>query len=214
MKWKLFIGLFLVSFYATAHQSDISTAMLIERSEGQWVFQFNTSLTALQYEVQTIYGQNSYATPEEFQRLVIEHMKANFQLVFNQDNPAVISNTYVKLGHAFSVVFELEGVPAEISEVFVKSESFKDIYKNQSLFGIVRNGETSNQFILDNDNQHEARVLAEGDQFVSAISGTDTNYLVISLGVLLLALGAALYYKFKQKSSFYTVHKAVIEASH
>lgn len=202
MKWKIFIGFFLVTFGASAHQPDISTAMLIEQGKGHWVLQLNTSLTALQYEVKTHFPEGAYKTPEEFQQLVIDHMRENLIVVFNKTDTTSLKNAYVKLGHAASVVFELSNVPETMNEVYVKNESFKDIHRNQCAFGIVKKGISSDQFALNENNQHEVRLILKEDQFVSVTADSNESiavYLYIVLGLLTCVLGMLFFKTIKSK---------------
>ena len=84
MKKLLFafvIGLF--SMASFAHNPDASTTMLVEKENNSWVLQISASLTAFQQEIRTHFAETPYKTPEEFQKMVLEHIKNNLEISFN-----------------------------------------------------------------------------------------------------------------------------------
>ncbi len=177
---------------AQAHQPDISTAMLIERENGDWLLQVNCSLTALQYEVTNHFGEDAYSTPEEFQKLVIQHMRENLSLVFNENESAMLDNAYVRLGHASSVVFELNNVPLDFREVAVSMASFKSINKHKCAFGIKQDETSSERVILDETNGHQSQLTKKNAKFVSEpkLGSFDiTKYHYLSFALLIGGFG-------------------------
>ena len=102
-----------------AHQADISTTMLVEKENGTWVLQISSSLTAFQHEIRTHFAETPYETPEEFQQMVIEHIKNNLQLSFNDSQNITLGKGDVRLGHETKVVFQVFGIPSDIKSVLV-----------------------------------------------------------------------------------------------
>lgn len=164
-KYFLFLSALFCSFTNTVHQPELSSTMLVEREDGNWVLQVRAALTAFEYEVHTRYGKDSYKTPEEFNALVIRHLSENISIKFNKKEAVVLQNSTVKLGHETNVVFEMQGVPHKIKRILVANASFKDIHENQSALIVVKNGFKKQQFKLDNENAHTAHLKASKNQF-------------------------------------------------
>ncbi|NNE78111.1 MAG: hypothetical protein HKN31_13695 [Pricia sp.] len=161
----LFIGLFLISFAAIAHNADSSTTMLVEKDDGTWVLQISASLTAFQHEIRTHFSETPYKTPEEFQQMVVEHLQNNLQ--FNFDGQDItFGKGIVKLGHETKVVFEVFGIPSKINSVTVKNSAFEDIYKNQGALLLFKKGFSKEKFVLNSANVHTLNLEANGDKFV------------------------------------------------
>lgn len=167
---KYAVSLIVLSSLATsvlAHQPELSTTMLVEQTKGKWLLQVRSALTAFQYEVETNYSKGAYRSPEEFQELVLEHLKKNIQLSFNEDSKYAIAleGGFVKLGHETNVIFELVGVPQEIKSLSITNNTFDGISRSQSAFIIAKNSFKRKQFILKEDNQHTVKLLVENNQF-------------------------------------------------
>ena len=141
--------------------------MLIEQSEGQWLLQVRSALTAFQYEIKTNYPDRVYSTPEEFQELVLEHLEKNISVYFNgnKKNSMVIKNGYVKLGHETNVLFEIGGIPSDIQSLSAKNSTFSGISRNQSALVVMKSGFHKEQFVLNNKNEHTVKLLANNNQF-------------------------------------------------
>ena len=185
------------SWMAQAHQADLSTTMLVEQNEDQWVFQIRASLTAFQYEVRTHFAETPYKTPEEFKDFVIEHVKNNVTIYFNETDSVTLRNPYVKLGHETNVVFEVVGVPKNIESVFVKNSSFNDIHRNKSALVLLKKGFEKEQFVLNNDNEHSAELIVNEKSFElkdnQNISVASFSNSYMKLGLIILLLGSLTY---------------------
>ena len=185
------------SWMAQAHQADLSTTMLVEQNEDQWVFQIRASLTAFQYEVRTHFAETPYKTPEEFKDFVIEHVKNNVTIYFNETDSVTLRNPYVKLGHETNVVFEVVGVPKNIESIFVKNSSFNDIHRNKSALVLLKKGFEKEQFVLNNDNEHSAELIVNEKSFElkdnQNISVASFSNSYMKLGLIILLLGSLTY---------------------
>ena len=191
MKKYLLLLIVLFSSLSFAHNPNTSTTMLVEKENNTWVLQISASLTAFQQEIKTHFAETPYKTPEEFQQMVIEHIKNNLNIVFNDSQTITLSKGIVKLGHETKVVFEISGVPLDIKSVFITNSTFKDIYKNQSGLLVLKAGFKKEHFILNNKNSHTLKLIAGDDKFVveeKKESSFSTTIVYISLALVLVYL--------------------------
>lgn len=183
----------LTLFSAYAHQADISSTVLVEQDNDIWVLQIKASLTAFQYEVKNKHGVDPYATPEEFQDLVLRHVKDNVSILLDETKQVVLQDGMVILGHETSVVFKVIGIPEKFHKVNFTNSSFKNIMRNKSAFIILKKGFGQKQFILNNQNNHTAKLIAKDAQFTEMILASSTDrvrpkYFVGLAGILIIGL--------------------------
>ncbi|EPR65330.1 hypothetical protein [Cyclobacterium qasimii] len=152
---------------AQAHQPAISSIILAEKADHSWILQIRSPLTSFEYVVKQKYGESSFATAEAFQELVVDYLKENISIRFNGAENLVLQKGTVQLGHETNVFFQVEGVPEIVESIAVNNPSFAGINRNQSIFMVLKEGMTNNQFILNNENQHSADLQLEGSGFVS-----------------------------------------------
>lgn len=197
-RWLIYIFLGCSFSMAMAHQADISTTMLLEKSDNNWVLQIRASLTAFQYEVKEEYGDDAYQTPEEFQNLVIQHVKSNLFILFNQQDTAIIQDAFVKLGHETQVVFTLSGVPETINSAYIKNSSFKDIHRNQSALMVLKKDFPKKHFVLNDANGHAASLIVNDSTFQVVLAekarGTASSSLLIIGFMLVVAVGGGVHF--------------------
>ena len=167
IKWIASFILLTWAGIAQAHQPAISSIILTEQAHQGWILQVRSPLTAFEYVIKQHYGEGAFATPEEFQELVIEYLMDNISIHINgQDKSLALKNGFVKLGHDTNVVFQAEGIPETIETLVVKNPSFKDINRNQSIFMVLGKDKNNVQFILNDENQHTANLKVVEEQFV------------------------------------------------
>jgi len=176
-----------------AHQSDISTTMLVEKENGTWVLQISSSLTAFQQEVRTHFAATPYETPEEFQQMVIEHIKNNLHLSFNDGQNITLSNGVVRLGHETKVVFQVFGIPSDIKSAWVKNTVFKDIHRSQSALILLKEGFSKEQFVLNDANNHTMELQVNGNEFIE-VAKNNTSLFYVELLLIVIATIAALLF--------------------
>tara|TARA_R110000744_G_scaffold378210_1_gene494071 strand:+ start:543 stop:1160 length:618 start_codon:yes stop_codon:yes gene_type:complete len=179
-------GLF--SLLGYAHNPDASTTMLVEKENNTWVLQISSSLTAFQQEVRTHFAETPYKTPEEFQQMVLEHIKNNLDISFNDGSKITLGQGIVKLGHETKVVFEVFGIPSDLQSIRVRNAAFKDISRSQSALFIFKDGFSKDQFILNNDNDYTLNLKVNGNKFVEASqqnAGMDSSYVILIVMSLL-----------------------------
>lgn len=193
--WLFFLFLMSCST-GFAHQPDISTTMLSQRDDGKWMLQITSSLTAFQAEVKTRFSENTYASVEEFEGLVLQHVRENVLFCINQRDTLQLGNAFVKVGHETSVVFEVMGMPENIASVYAQNTSFKDIHSNQSALIILKKGLPKEHFVLNNDNAHCVNLTFDGQKLclASTASGLKANGAVpLRILVLLLSVAALFF---------------------
>ncbi|WP_423999989.1 hypothetical protein [Maribacter sp. IgM3_T14_3] len=195
-------GLF--SLLGYAHNPDASTIMLVEKENNIWVLQISSSLTAFQQEVRTHFAETPYKTPEEFQQMVLEHIKNNLDISFNDGSKITLGQGMVKLGHETKVVFEVFGIPSDLQSIRVRNTAFKDIGRSQSALFIFKDGFSKDQFILNNDNDHTLNLKVNGNKFVEASqqnAGVSPSLIILGLiGSICLGLLIKNIFLLKEKS--------------
>lgn len=148
-----------------AHQPDKSSTMLVEKEDGKWVLQVRAALTAFEYEVKHTFGVGSYNFPEEFEALVMQHLRNRIDLVIDE-NTLMLGSGSVQLGHETNVLFEIENEILELDKISVSQKSFADINRNQSALVLLKKGVKPQQFILDQSNGHQMTLEFKDDRFV------------------------------------------------
>lgn len=141
-----------------AHQPDLSSTMLVENEQGEWILQVRAAITAFEMEVNYNYGENSFATPEEFQEIVINHVKDHIRLIVDGNTELMLTDGQVKLGHETSVYFSIENMPLDKTEITVTNATFENINRNQMALIFAAHGEQPIQTTLDASNSHNVSV--------------------------------------------------------
>lgn len=188
-KKMLCIGMLLVALTAKAHQTDISTTLLVEKENNSWVLQISASLTAFQQEVRLHYADTPYKTPEEFKQMVLDHLKKNVSFVFNGSDTIRLSNGFVQLGHETKVVFTVEGVPLNQTKLLVKNTAFTDVYKSKSALVILKKGFTKERFVLNDANKHRLVLRVQDTNFVLSTTQEASIFSYQNLFVILCIIG-------------------------
>jgi hypothetical protein len=177
------IGLLFMVMSAKAHQADVSTTMLVEKEDNSWVLQISASLTAFQHEIQTHFFDTPYQSPQEFQSMVLEHVKNNLRIRFNEKD-IFFGKGIVQLGHETKVVFEVFGIPNDIKTVQIKNTAFQDIHKNQSALILLKEDFNKEHFVLNGANNHTLELYTEGNTF-KILETERSNSKLFNLGCIL-----------------------------
>jgi len=175
---KLLLPLFLTAFLLVsnvlfAHNPDFSSIIISKTENGQIVMQLNSSLTAFQQEVNYVNGEGAYASPEEFQDLVLQLFESRFAIVLNDNITLQFKNSQVFLGHETKIVSELVGLPEEINHIYLKNELFKDLYNSQSVVVFLLDEFPKEKFTLQRDNQHELNLTLKKGKWEAPIDKRD-----------------------------------------
>ncbi len=198
IQFLILFGALCLTLGLRAHQPDLSSTILVEQGENNWVLQVRAALTAFEYEVEANYGEGAYTNPEEFQALVADWVRANLAIRFNDGVLTELQKATVSLGHETLVTYQLSAVPAEIQTLLVRNTSFSDIAHNQSALLVLKQGFTKEQFTLNNKNAHTAKLNVTGAQFELVAPAQEHTFgplFTAILTSLALALIYLLYYK-------------------
>lgn len=200
--WIL-IGLFLFRFLPSfAHQPDLSTMMLYQDEQGRSFLQIYGALTAFEGEIDYIYSEKSYKTPEQFKQLVLKHFKKNVFFIINSNDTLRLERPQVILGHETKVVCEVFGFPKKINELMIKNSMFIDIPNNQSLVILLQKGLPVQQFKLNNSNQQQVNLkLTDGNWELVYLYQYNFNYWVVIIVISLVFLGSFILYKKRFKKA-------------
>ena len=162
----IMLSVLFFSFKKKIHDPSYANTTLTEQVDGFWVLQIHSALTAFEHEVHTNYGKDSYKTPNEFNTLVIEHLKKNIFVKMNGKHSVILENVYVKLGHETKAVFEVVGVPKKVAIVLFTNSSFNDVYNNQNTLIILKKGFEKQRFLLNNKNNYTVELKVSGNQLL------------------------------------------------
>jgi hypothetical protein len=173
-----------------AHSPDLSNLMIYEQN-GKYLLVIKSSLTALDGEIDYVFGKNAYKSAEEFQLLVIKHFHNNCVIIMNGDTIKLI-NPKVNLGHETTLFAELKHVPNKLKSIFISNTLFKDMPANMSELILILKGLPQKQYILNNDNKHEVQLTVENNR-LTVLDVTGSPYKTINiLMVVVLLLVASL----------------------
>ena len=190
-KYIILVAVLWIGRGVFAHSPDTSTVVLAERENHVWILQINASLTAFQQEVKTHFSDTPYKTPEEFQEMVISHIKNTLQIRFNNGKDFTLGKGVVMLGHETKVVFEVLNVPTSLESVHVTNKIFGDINRNQSALMIFKKGFAKEYFNLNKSNDHMVSLMAQENKFIetSQQNADVTPSLIILAFIGLMGIG-------------------------
>lgn len=201
---SLLLWMLCFSWSARAHQPDLSSTILAEQGDGKWVLQIRAALTGFEYEVEAYHGKDAYASPQEFQEQVLDLLRGNVTLRFNDAHVAALGEGELKLGHETYVTFQIEGVPDQVQSLEVTNTSFSNIPRNQSALLVLKKGFAKQQFTLNEENEHTASLKVEEGKLV-LLASAPANYAYwpfLIAGVLLISLSIGYsVYKNRQVST-------------
>ena len=203
MKTIIYFITTLFSLTGFAHNPDFSTTMLVEQEHNVWVLQISASLTAFQQEIRGNFAETPYKTPEEFQKMVLEHIKNNFQVSFNGGEFVSFGKGLVKLGHETKVVFEVLGIPKDITSVRVRNTTFDDMSRSQSALLLYKNGFSKEKFILNRENEYTLALETKGNNFVE-VTQAEAGFFSKYFGFMLLgflSIGSLVFFIIGKKKS-------------
>lgn len=139
-----------------AHSPDLSSLVLSKTTDGKYVMQITSSLTAFEGEVDYLFGKDSYKTPDDFRDLVIKHFRKNVSFLINGKSLEFV-NPEVILGHETKLVAEVKDVPGNINTIDLKNSMFKDMSRNETVVMMIGEDFPNRQYTLNNKNsQHIA----------------------------------------------------------
>ena len=170
-----------------AHNPDLASLMIYEQN-GKSILLIKSSLTAFEGEVDYLYGKDAYKTPEEFNRLVVQHFQQNCS-VFVNGSVVTFSNVQVQLGHETNLFAELDNMPEKIESFSVRNALFADMHNNVCELILTLNGVKQKQYILTNANNHEVNLTVAGGEWVVE-EPTNSSSFALNIFVGLAVLSA------------------------
>lgn len=198
IKWIISIFVLIGYSSAFAHSPDISSTVLMEQDNGDWILQIRAPLTGLEYEINHNYGKESFATAEEFQELVLQYMKGQISIEVNGEKVA-LDKGIIKLGHESAVIYQLTDMPKTINDMVVINSAFRDISRNQVQLMVLKKGVDRNQFVLNNANDHQVALqvmdnkITQKEQVLAGANNPKWYFMSLAL----LTLGMVTYLKLK-----------------
>jgi hypothetical protein len=199
----ILIGLFFFRFLPSfAHQSDRSTMMLYQDEMGRSFLQIYGALTAFEGEIDYLYSEKSYKTPEQFKQLVLKHFNKNIFIILNSNDTLRFEKPQVILGHETKVVCEVFGFPKKINELLIKNTMFIDIPNNQSTIIVLQKGLPHEQYTLNKDNQQQIQLeLIDGNWHQVNSKKMNFNYWLVMIVISLVFLGSFIVFKKRFKKA-------------
>jgi len=200
---KLFLLIFAfcsLSWSLDAHSPDLSSTLLVQQDDNSWLLQVRAALTAFEYVVEDHYGEDAYASPEEFRQLVVSHLRENLSVQFDDADFAVIGEGRVALGHETNVTFAVTGLPADSRALSIANTSFSRLPRNQSALMVLKEGFARQQFMLDGENSHTARLSVGEARFVLQPAGLESMRYPMLFVVLLVMVVSGFGYLFFQQT--------------
>lgn len=188
LRYLSFIVLISCTQVAHAHQPDLSSLMIYEQG-GKSILVIKSALTAFENEIEYSYPKGAYKTPEEFQKLVIQHFQKKSLLVINGDTIRFI-HTQVSLGHETTLFAELSNLPIDIKSMHIKNAIFSDISNSICEVILTLKGMPQKQFLLSSENKHEANFSVENGTWamVEKSNPLFTKSTLTFLGIFVLAI--------------------------
>lgn len=147
-----------------AHNPEISTTVIANNGDQNWIVKVTTALTALEHEINVKYGEDAFNSPEEFNELVIKHLLDEIELLVNNKKVTLV-NGMVNLGHETSVTFFTDKFPLVIKEIEFTNSAFSNIYKNRGVLFFLIEGFAKAKFDLRNKNNHQVKLKGVNGTF-------------------------------------------------
>ena len=138
-----------------AHQPEQSILIISQTEDGKYMLQLNSGLSAFEGEINYLYPQKVYKTPEEFKKLVIDHIIRNVSFILNGKDTLTIKNPMLLLGHGTHFIAELAGVQSKINSIAIRNHVFKEIPRNECVFILLIKGVPEKHFLLNQENAQE-----------------------------------------------------------
>lgn len=199
MKSIFLILLFLSVKVVQAHQPDLSNLMIYEQN-GKCFIVIKSSLTAFEGEINHVFGKNAYKSPEEFEQLVIKHFKKNCLVIVNDDT-IKLHNPKVMLGHETTLFVELLEAPKTFKSVYIRNTLFQDMPSNMCEIILTLNGIQPKQYIIDNANKHEVKLVVDNVNWVvvKPKNSTFVNQDLLLMLMFLLMISVIIIIAVKEK---------------
>jgi hypothetical protein len=134
-----------------SHGFDYSVITFTEKENNTWSLHIRSSLDAFRKEVKQHFAKTPYATPEQFNEQLLEHIASTLKLMVKGKNIALGKGT-VKLGHETSVFFKDIVIPNTANEIELTNGALKDIYRHTTKLFVAKKGSDKKSYILNKSN--------------------------------------------------------------
>ncbi|MCG9791958.1 hypothetical protein [Flavobacterium algicola] len=189
--------LFLASFVSHAHQAEFSSSLLSKTDDGKYILQIASSMTAFQGEIDYIYTQKAYKTPEEFKKLVIDYFNKNVSFIVNGTEVLKFKDPVVLLGHETKLIVEVLNIPEVVNEITFTNTMFKDMSHNKMGLIMLIDNFPKEQYVLENENEQSINLSFEDGIWVdTATTGFKAKNIFYILGFLVLAAVPLFYFSY------------------
>lgn len=195
----LFFCWMLVSNFIFAHSPDFSNIIISKTESGQIILQANTSLTAFQQEVNYVNGEGAYKSPEEFQKLVLNHFYNNFSIVINNKDTLQFKNPKVYLGHETKLVAEIIGLPKTVNSIYINNNLFKDIHRSESIVIFLLEGFPKEKHTLNRSNNYELNISLKNESWENMTIGDTPPNLSYLLYLCILIIIVLIFFFIRKK---------------
>lgn len=205
MKNSLVALVFLTTLVCQAHQAEFSSSLLSKTDDGKYILQIASSMNAFEGEIDYIYTQKAYKTPEEFKKLVIDYFYKNVSFIVNGDVVLKFKDPIVLLGHETKIVVEIIGIPAKINKLSYTNTMFKDMSHNKMGLIMLLDNFPKEQYILENENKQSIKLELKEGKWISISSSElrTEKLLYASFFTMLLAL-PLLYFSIRERKRLRT----------
>ncbi|MEZ0487297.1 hypothetical protein [Fibrella aquatica] len=187
--------LVLHSLVGLAHSPLLSTVAVTKSKDNTWSLHISASLSAFQFELKNRYPalQIDSLTGDDFQRLVLQHLKETVTIGANSNDAIELKNGMIKLGHQTDIRFEIVGMPAQLQQLEVRHLGFGTLTGHYCVFTMVMPETGRTNFILQQDNQFTVDLAVDNTAIVEtkpekAIKGWFPMLLVLMCVLFLLGI--------------------------
>lgn len=181
------ILLFSATFFLRAHNSQIATMALVQGEDNQWTLQLSSSFDGYRYQLLYNYPDIDVNNlpAEEFQKLLMQYLEDNIELMANGNAMAKLRNGYIEMGHHTVIKFNLTGLPDKLKSLDVKLTGLNETSNNNCVFKIITKDNKSKNFFLKKDNNFELSIYSRDNQFqVVTVEEASLSWVVVGLGSL------------------------------
>ncbi|MEM0942069.1 MAG: hypothetical protein AAGI25_20105 [Bacteroidota bacterium] len=187
IKWLMAMVVWISATLSKAHSPEISLLTMVEKESGNWTLQLNASLAAYRYEVRNAYGENSYQSIVEFNKLLLQHLQSHLTIKINSEEMP-LENGAVKLGHATAVAFEIANIPAAINDLLIINKGFENIHHSRVMCKVVSEEIVGKAHILDKGNNFQVYLAKKEHQLALAEKPEDEKSFTMALLGIITAL--------------------------
>lgn len=188
---------------AMGHNAKIATFTLRDTGAG-WYIEMNFAQAAVDAAMIDIYGKAKLEgiTKQEYQGMVVDYIKNNFQLEADGKNVPLKSGGINLGSHQTNLKFVLPDLPLQPKSVYVHIPMFEKVHNQTNLFRIYRGGNDMTKFFLSEDNHFQVNLnfTLEGIEATKETKSPKHNLVMLGSGGIGLGILIFLILSAKRKS--------------